>query len=80
MEAGKKTEHSRREVERLVGNEINLKDFLLNCIYSGVSLYKQAFSTGEEFKLLVREQTCCCKACLLGNFERCDIKASIIRL
>ena len=38
MEAGKKTEHSRREVERLVGKEIILKDFLLLTAFTQVFL------------------------------------------
>ena len=40
----------------------------------GVSKYKQAFSTGVDYELAVREHTCCCKACLLGEYKDCDIK------
>merc|ERR1719186_1663855 len=58
VESGNKAELARREVERLVG----------------VSQYKQAFSTGDKYKLLVRNHACCCKQCLLGEFESCDIK------
>merc|ERR1719186_318586 len=58
VESGNKAELARREVERLVG----------------VSQYKQAFSTGDKYKLLVRNHACCCTQCLLGEFESCDIK------
>ena len=34
---------------------------------------------GDEYKLLVRKHTCCCKSCLLGDFENCDIKVKNIK-
>ena len=40
----------------------------------GVSLYKQAFSTGVRFQLMVREFACCCVNCLDGNYYDCKLK------
>ena len=38
---------------------------------SGVSKYKQAFSVGEDFKLLVRSRICCCIYSLDREFSKC---------
>ena len=42
--------------------------------FVGVSKIKQAWSTGSEYQLLVRDHTCCCKACLQQDFTQCDVK------
>ena len=38
-------------------------------------MIKQAWSTGVEFELRVRDHTCCCVACMLQDFANCEIKA-----
>ena len=50
------------------------------CFYSsssGVSQYKQAFST-DEGNLLVRKRPCACPACIDMDWENCDLKVKSI--
>ena len=43
-------------------------------LFTGVSKFKQAFSTGIGLKLLVRSRICCCLACLARDFSKCTLK------
>ena len=75
---GSREKHAKQEVSRFIGDILHLKsrfDFR-NPIFLGVSKIKQAWSVGTEYNLLVRDHTCCCKACMLQNFSQCDIKVS----
>ena len=44
----------------------------------GVSLYKQAFSTGEPFKLMVRKRVCCCLPCMEGSYSDCELEVCLL--
>ena len=50
--------------------------YLLNC-HKGVTSWKQAWSTGHPYELLVRMGTCCCSFCLADDFQNCSIKVIV---
>ena len=41
---------------------------------SGVSQFKQAFSTGTDGSILVRKKPCACAACIDQDWENCALK------
>ena len=67
---------TRAEVEDPESKQVN-KMRIVEPLHK-ISLYKQAFSTGESFKLLVRERVCCCTSCLDNNFGGCELQVKYI--
>ena len=56
--------------EMVIEDGLSLRDVAR---LEGVSSFKQAWSIGSPYKLLVRKETCCCAACLTRNFAACKI-------